>query len=236
VPAVCSTCAGTLPAVCGRFVAASTRDLLVDWFGIEEVEDDVRLPANYNVAPTDDVYTVATEPEDGRRLLRATAWGLIAGQGATPLINARAETLAERPVFRDAFERRRCLIPADGFYEWEAIPGGTKQPYVFSPADAHPLGFAGLYGRRGTCAIVTSAARPPVDRLHDRMPVVLAPDRWDAWLDPAAPIDELQSLLVPPPGAGLVTRRVSTRVNDVRNNDATLLDGVPPPPEPLALF
>jgi putative SOS response-associated peptidase YedK len=217
-------------------VAASTRDLLVDWFGVEEISDDVRLPASYNVAPTDDVYTVATETGGGRRLLRVMGWGLVPGEGATPLINARAETLAERPAFRDAFEQRRCLIPADGFFEWETIPGGAKQPYVFSPPDGHPLGFAGIYGRRGTCAIVTSAARPPVDRLHDRMPVVIGPERWDVWLDPATDSDELQSLLVPPPDAGLVARRVSTRVNDVHNNDVALLDDAPPPPEPLALF
>jgi putative SOS response-associated peptidase YedK len=174
--------------VCGRFVASSTRDLLVDWFAVEQVEEDAQLPPSYNVAPTDDVYTVATS-EQGRRLLRVTPWGLVAGDGATPLINARAETLAERPVFRDAFEQRRCLIPADGFYEWETIEGGGKQPYVFAPADGRPVGFAGIYGRRGTCAIVTSAARPPVDRLHDRMPVVVAPDRWDVWLDIGADLD-----------------------------------------------
>jgi putative SOS response-associated peptidase YedK len=199
------------------------------------MDDDASLPASYNVAPTDEVYTVATS-ESGRRLLRVTPWGLVAGDGATPLINARAETLAERPVFRDAFERRRCLIPADGFYEWETIEGGAKQPYVFFPVDGHPVGFAGIYGRRGTCAIVTGAARPPVDGLHDRMPVVVAPDRWDVWLDPAAGGDELQSLLAPPPEAPFATRRVSRRVNDVRNNDESLLDDVPPPPQPLHLF
>ena len=220
--------------MCGRFVASSTRDLLVDWFGIEDVEDDAQLPPSYNVAPTDDVYTV-TGSAEGRRLLRVTPWGLVAGDGATPLINARAETLAERPAFRDAFERRRCLIPADGFYEWETIEG-AKQPYVFAPADGRPVGFAGIYGRRGTCAIVTSAARPPVDRLHDRMPVVVAPDRWDIWLDGRADLDEVQSLLAPPRETPFVSRRVSRRVNDVRNNDQSLLDDAPPPPQPLHLF
>jgi putative SOS response-associated peptidase YedK len=219
--------------VCGRFVAASTRDLLVDWFGIEDISDDTELAPNYNVAPTDDVYSVATAPDDGCRLLRVTAWGLIAGEGATPLINARAETLAERPVFREAFEQRRCLIPADGFYEWETVAAGAKQPYVFSPIDARPLGFAGIYGRRGTCAIVTSAARPPVDRLHDRMPVVVAPDQFDTWLDRGTTTADLQSLLAPPPETALRARPVSTRVNDVRNNDEALLDEAEPP---LRLF
>jgi len=217
--------------VCGRFVAASTRDRLMDWFGVEGIDDGEVLSPSYNVAPTDDVYTVGHE--DGRRRLRVTPWGLVAGDGATPLINARAETLVERPVFREAFEHRRCLIPADGFYEWETVGGGRKQPYLFVPSNGHPVGFAGLYGRRGTCTIITSAARPPVARLHDRMPVVLAPDRWDVWLDPEAPVDELQSLLVPAAHAPFATRRVSTRVNDVHNNDASLLDEVAPP---LQLF
>ncbi|TMK88644.1 MAG: SOS response-associated peptidase [Actinobacteria bacterium] len=216
--------------MCGRFVAASTRDLLVDWFGVEEIDGEVLAPS-YNVAPTDDVYTVAHE--DGRRLLRTTPWGLVAGKGATPLINARAETLVERPVFREPFAHRRCLIPADGFYEWETAGDGRRQPYLFFPADGHPVGFAGLCGRRGTCSIVTSAARPPVTRLHDRMPVVLAPDRWHVWLDPDATPDELQSLLVPAAEAPFMTRRVSARVNDVRNNDASLVDEVAPP---LQLF
>ncbi|HEV3354026.1 MAG TPA: SOS response-associated peptidase [Acidimicrobiales bacterium] len=220
--------------MCGRFVAASTRDLLVDWFGVEEVDGGGALPASYNVAPTDDVYTVADDA--GRRRLTVTPWGLVAGDGATPLINARSETVTERPVFREAFERRRCLIPADGFYEWETMPAGGKQPYLFAAVDGGPVGFAGLYGRRGTCAIVTSAAAPPVARLHERMPVIVARDRWDVWLDADADMDEVRSLLVPPPEAPLVARPVSPRVNDVHNNDPTLLDPVAPPAEPLHLF
>jgi putative SOS response-associated peptidase YedK len=219
--------------MCGRFVAASTRDLLVDWFGIEDIEDGDALAPNYNVAPTDDVYTVADE--NGARRLSVTSWGLAVGDGAAPLINARAETLAERPAFREAFEQRRCLIPADGFFEWDAMPGGAKQPYVFSPLDARPLAFAGVYGRRRTCAIVTSVARPPVDRLHDRMPVVVGRDDWDVWLDRSVEPDELVALLVPPPETALRARPVSTRVNDVRNNDPSLLDEVTPP-QPLQLF
>jgi len=218
--------------VCGRFVASSTRDLLVDWFAIDEVDDDARLPPSYNVAPTDDVYSVDTS-EDGRRRLRVTPWGLVAGDGAKPLINARAETLAERPVFRDSFEQRRCLIPADGFYEWDTLAGGAKQPYVFAQLDERPLGFAGVYGRKGTCAIVTSAARAPVNRLHDRMPVVVSPDDWRVWLDPSAAIDDLLQLLIPPPETALRARPVSMRVNDVRNNDPSLLEDAAPP---LQLF
>lgn len=217
--------------MCGRFVAASPRHLLADWFGVEAVEGDELAP-NYNVAPTDDVYTV-TETAGGRRL-EVMGWGLVAGTGASPLINARAETLAERPVFRDAFLHRRCLIPAEGFFEWETV-AGAKQPYLFSASDDRPAGFAGIFGRR-TCAIVTAAARPPVDRLHDRMPVIVAREAWDVWLGAGAAVDELEALLRPPPVAPLDVRPVSTRVNDVRNNDPSLLDPVPSPPEPLPLF
>ena len=109
------TGAATLPAVCGRFVAASPRDVLVDWFGIEEVDGE--LPPSWNVAPSDDVWTVTGN--HSRRLLGVTAWGLPGGDGGPRRINARAETLADRPAFREAFQRRRCLVPADGFYEWE---------------------------------------------------------------------------------------------------------------------
>ena len=218
--------------MCGRFVAASTRDLLVDWFGIGDVEGDLGL--SYNVAPTDDVYTVVGD--DGRRVLRVMSWGLIAGEGATPLINARAETLPERPAFREAFLHRRCLVPADGFYEWETLPGGAKQPYLFAPEDGRPVGFAGIRGRRQTCAIVTSAAVEPVSRLHDRMPVIVPPDRWDDWLDPSAEPDELHALLVPSPDAPFVVHPVSPRVNDVRNNDPALTEPAPPPPRPLRLL
>ncbi|MBV8162523.1 MAG: SOS response-associated peptidase [Acidimicrobiia bacterium] len=226
--------------MCGRFVAASTRDLLVDWFAVDDIDDiddldvDGALPPSYNVAPTDRVYTIVQDGE--RRLLRVEPWGFVAGDGAVPLINARAETLAERPAFREAFARRRCLLPADGFYEWETLASGRKQPYLFSPRATGPMVFAGLRAHRGTCAIVTSAARPPVARLHDRMPVVVGRDAWDVWLDPAADADELQSLLVPPPDAPLGARPVSSRVNDVRNNDPALLDEAPPPPQPLPLF
>ena len=218
--------------MCGRFVAASPRDLLVDWFGIEDTDDE--LAPSYNVAPTDDVYTVAAD--EGHRVLRVVSWGLVAGEGDTPLINARAETLGERPAFREAFLHQRCLVPADGFFEWETLPGGSKQPYLFAPADGRPVGFAGICGRRETCAIVTSAAVEPVSQLHDRMPVIVPPDRWGDWLDPFAEAEELHALLLPPQEAPLVVRPVSPRVNDVRNNDPALLDAAPPPPRPLRLL
>ena len=205
--------------MCGRFVAASPRDLLVGWFGVEEVGELDELPPSYNVAPTDDVYAVTAE--DGRRSLHVMSWGL------GKRINARAETLTDG---------RRCLLPANGFYEWETLHDGAKQPWFFGSLDGHPLGLAGIWARPGACAIVTTAAAPPVARLHDRMPVILARHDWDEWLDTGAEMDGMRNLLVAPAEAPLSLKRVSTRVNDVRNNDLALLDPAPPPPEPLRLL
>jgi putative SOS response-associated peptidase YedK len=211
-------------------VAASPRDLLVDWFGVDEVDGDVA--PSFNVAPTDDVWTVTSD--GGGRLLGVMSWGLSAGSGGRR-INARAETLSERHAFREAFMHRRCLVPADGFYEWETLPGGAKQPWFFRPDEGQPVGIAGIWGG-GECALVTTAAPQPVARLHDRMPVLIPPAGWDAWLDPSSRTDALHALLAPAREAPFTAERVSTRVNDVRNNDPSLLDPVPPPPRPLRLL
>src|SRR5438132_2262589 len=156
--------------MCGRFVSTSSRDVLADWFGVDEIKTDERDP-NYNVAPTDPVYAVADH--DGRRLLGTFRWGLVSptaddpGRAARP-INARLETVLERPTFREAALRRRCLIAADGFYEWEQLDSGRKQPWFFRAAGGGPLAFAGLWevwrptdGSSPpvrTCTILTTAA------------------------------------------------------------------------------
>jgi putative SOS response-associated peptidase YedK len=212
--------------VCGRFVAASPRDVLLDVFDIQVDRVADELPLSYNVAPTDEVCVV-TRVDEGRAL-SLLSWG-IAGR-----INARAETLTERTLFRDQFLRRRCLLPADGFYEWETLPDGSKQPWIFEPVDERPLALAGIWNP-GSCAIVTTAAAEPVNRLHDRMPVIVEPDDWEAWLGGDAAVADLEPLLLPT-STRLEARRVSTRVNNVRNNDPHLLETAPPPPEPLALF
>jgi putative SOS response-associated peptidase YedK len=201
--------------------------VLLDVFSIDVDRVADELPLSYNVAPTDEVCAI-TDENDGRTL-SLLSWG-IAGR-----INARAETLTERALFRDPFLRRRCLLPADGFYEWETLANGSKQPWIFEPVDERPLALAGIWNP-GSCSIVTTAAAEPVSRLHDRMPVIVEPVDWEAWLDHDAELGDLEPLLVPPPAAPLRTRRVSPRVNDVRNNDPHLLDTAPPPPEPLALF
>jgi putative SOS response-associated peptidase YedK len=234
--------------MCGRFVVASPPLLLAEHFSDDEVRldvdaDDAAAP-NYNVAPTDRVIAVATHA--GRRLLGAFQWGLVPSWAPDPgggarLINARAETIAEKRAFRDAFARRRCLITADGFYEWRLTAGGLKQPVFISAANGAPLAFAGLWevwrdrrlGRDApplrTCTIVTTTANATLSSLHSRMPVVLAPSAWATWLDPSVTdTAELSSLLVPLDDAdgALVLRDVSRAVNDVRNNGPELLDPV----------
>ena len=205
--------------------------------------DEVRvddLEPSWNVAPTDRVPAVAEH--GGRRLLGAFRWGLVpawAGdaRGAASRINARAETVAERPAFREAFARRRCLIAADGFYEWRLAPGGLKQPVFIHPADGAPVAFAGLWeswrdpaDRDGpplrTCTIVTTAANTRLTPVHDRMPVILEPDAWDEWLDPTnRDLAGLHSLLVGAPDDLLELREVTTLVNDVRNKGEEVLAG-----------
>ena len=222
--------------MCGRFVAATDPDGLVRFFTIDERRGE-DLPPSYNVAPTDSVPAVAEH--DGRRYLVSFRWGLIppwaesAAVGAR-MINARAETMATKPAFREAVRRRRCLIAADGFYEWRKTPDGRKVPHYISRSDGAPFAFAGLWETwrdrtNGhtlsvrTCTIVTRAAAAQMQPLHDRMPVALPTDLWDVWLDPATAVDEVEELVRCDPPS-LEFRRVSDRVNRVANNDPSLLE------------
>ena len=232
--------------MCGRFVVASPPLLLAEHFAVDEVRLDVdadpAASANYNVAPTDRVPAVACD-RDGRRLLGAFQWGLVPSWSADPsggarMINARAETLAEKPAFREAFARRRCLIPADGFYEWRLTTGGLKQPVFISPSSVSPqpvFAFAGLWEvwrpaadapPLRTCTIVTTSANARLSSLHDRVPVVLPPSAWSTWLDPTVDDGhgELSALLVAAPDDAVELRDVSRADNDVRNNWPELLD------------
>jgi putative SOS response-associated peptidase YedK len=217
--------------MCGRYVSSRPLAALSEWFLVDEVRTEP-LPASWNVAPTDPVYAVAEH--EGRRVLGTFRWGLVPpgaldpDRGPRP-INARAETLVERPLFRDAFARRRCLLPADGFYEWETL-ADRKQPYFISRADGGILAMAGLWStwRRGetivrTCAIITCSANRIVGPLHDRMPVILPEEHWDLWLDRTEDdLALLHSLLVPAPDDLLRLRPVGTMVNSVRNNGPEL--------------
>jgi len=219
----------TIPAMCGRFTLSSPLDVYAEYFEATELRTEA-LHASWNVAPTDPVYAVAEH--DGRRQLGAFRWGLVphwaddARIGAK-LINARAESLLDKPAFREAFARRRCLVPADGFYEWERLPEG-KLPHYFFHQDGSPLAFAGLWAgwtdkgtgeRLRTCAIVTGEPNELLAPIHDRMPVILGHEAWEAWLDPANhDTGALAGLLVPYPAARLVEHAVSSLVNSVKNN------------------
>lgn len=235
--------------MCGRFVSASPPERIAAYFGAGlEVEP---IDANYNVAPTDDIYAVV----DGRdgRVVRAFEWGLLpvwakdrkVGQ---KMINARAETVATK--FKGVFRTHRCIVPMDGFYEWQAAgPGGPvgktgkplKQPWFVHRTDGEPLAVAGLWSAwrpRGgdapkdggwvhTASVITTAANATMAPIHDRMPVVLPKAMWDLWLDRGNDhIDILASLLVPAPEHLLVMHRVSTDVNSVRNQGPHLIEPV----------
>lgn len=231
--------------VCGRFVSASPPDELARYFDVETVAEQV-LDASYNVAPTKQVYVVLES--GGIRRLDTFRWGLVPFWAKDPkigqkMINARVEGLAAKPAYKRAFRKRRCLIPADGFYEWRREPGGRKQPMFIHRSDGEPMAFAGLWeiwrpdageGEQPpsdgvdvlrTCTIVTGPANDLVAPIHDRMPVLLPPSAWDAWLDPDNDdLDALGRLLVPAPASLLAAHPVSTRVNAVRNDDPTLVE------------
>jgi putative SOS response-associated peptidase YedK len=226
--------------VCGRYAAARPAEDIAASFGIRAEDVERRLDADWNVAPTKDVPVVVER--DGRRVLTAARWGLVPvwaddpGIGAR-LVNARAETVAEKPAFRAALAARRCLLPADGWYEWTAGPDGSRLPWFLSSPGGEPLGFAGLwevwYDAEGrplvTCTIVTAAAPGDLAHLHDRAPVVVPPDAWADWLDPAAAAADVARLLRPVPSGRVVARRVAASVSNVRENGPQLLD---PPEEP----
>ncbi len=216
--------------MCGRFVQALDPQEYADHFGATEVFSEALRPS-YNVAPTRQIYAVASA--DGQRQLGVFRWGLVPHWAQDPgvgsrLINARAETLAEKPAFRDSFRRRRCIIPADGFYEWERRETGGKLPhYLFAP-DARPLALAGLWSswrdpdteeRLTTCTIVTTTPNELVRAIHDRMPVILDAEYWERWLDPEVDdADELGSMLMPAAAGALAEYPVSSLINSTRND------------------
>ncbi len=232
--------------MCGRFVSASPPDELARYFGA--VPTETALEDNYNVAPTNPVYAVRAD--HGHRALVLLRWGLVPPWAddvkiGSRMINARAETIASKPAFRRAFQRRRCLVPADAFYEWKKIPGQkAKQPYAIVRADGDPLVFAGIWERWApkdaegrwidderleTCSIITTAANPTMAEVHDRMPAMIPAARWDDWLDPDSEPSSLTELLVPAPDDLLRLHKISTAVNNVRNNGPRLLDPVDDP-------
>ncbi len=232
--------------MCGRYASFRENQDLADAFAITmfgpEVEDWV---PSWNVAPTQNVRIIVDRLPEPSRQLRAARWGLVPPWAADPamgsrLINARSETLAEKPSFKGALARRRCLLPADGYYEWaDGGPGRAKQPVFFHPSGGM-IAFAGLYEFWRakpdapwlvTTTIITAAAQGIVQRFHHRQPVILGPEAWDAWLDPE--LTELHAatdLLRANSQSDLVATRVSPKVNSVANNGPDLLTPVEPVP------
>ncbi len=246
--------------MCGRFVSARKRLELLEEFSIERdrVPDgpEPEPAPDYNVAPTKRIFAVIERParddEPQARELRVVRWGLVPfwakdASGGGRLINARAETIATKPAFRRSFAKRRCLLPADGYYEWMAVtdrPEGKprKQPYYIFRKDGGELAFAGIYDlwrdealpddhERAwlwTAAIITTQASDDVGQIHDRMPMTIAPQAWADWLDPAtSDLGQLQATMVPAMAGGLTSYPVSMAVNSVRNNGTELISPLP---------
>lgn len=225
--------------MCGRYAAARSVDDIAAAFGICDA-DVAAVPApDWNVAPTVEVPVVRAA--DGRRVLEAMRWGLVPSWASGPavgvrMINARVETVRERPAFRDAVLHRRCLLPADGWYEWAraAGPVDARQPYYLAPPSGEMLAFAGIWANWDdgdhapvrTVAILTGPAPADLQHLHHRAPVVLPPQQWAGWLDVVTPPDPYLRAT----GCGVVTARpVSPRVGDVRAAGRQLTEAVVPP-------
>ena len=247
--------------MCGRFVSARKRLELLEEFSIERdrvADGPEPEPApDYNVAPTKRIFAViersdptSRDDEPQARELRVVRWGLVPfwakdASGGGRLINARAETVAVKPAFRRAFAKRRCLLPADGYFEWQPVEheGKTrKQPYYIFRKDGGELAFAGIYDlwrdealpddhERAwlwTAAIITTQASDDVGQIHDRMPMTIAPQAWADWLDPAtSDLGQLQATMLPAMAGGLTSYPVSMAVNSVRNNGPELIRPLP---------
>ena len=223
--------------MCGRFEIHTAIEIIASIFGINPEDVMIDFKPNYNVAPTNEVPVIIVM--DGKKRLMQYRWGLIPSWAkeekmAFSMINARAETVAEKPAFKDAFKKQRCLVIADGFYEWQAI-GKVKKPVYVHLKSGQPMAFAGLYsnwtspeGKQiNTCTIIVTNANELLAPIHDRMPVILKPDGQDKWLDPTLQdTASLHSLLQPYPSEELELYEVSQKVNSVKNNAAELIQRI----------
>jgi putative SOS response-associated peptidase YedK len=217
--------------MCGRFSSTSQLQFLLEQFRAEPMGVEGHQPS-WNVAPASDILVVTSS--DGARQLRALKWGLVPrwakdSSGANRMINLRAETVREKKGWKSTLARKRCIIPIDGFYEWQDQgKGQRKQPFYITGRDFSPLALAGLWStwrdpesgeELFTCTILTTSANDLMGSVHHRMPVILLPDDWDAWLDPEnTDTDELAKLLVPAPEGLLTMWPVDKAVGNVRNN------------------
>ncbi len=244
--------------MCGRYASSRRPEDLVEEFDVVDNRVEKPLEPDYNVAPTKEVYAVVDRPpskdspDPPQRQLRVLRWGLVPSWAKDPsignrMINARMETVAEKPAFKRPFAVRRCLLPADGYFEWYPTSQLTKsgkprkQPFFIRPRDGGVLAMAGLYEIwrdptrdeddperfRWTCAVLTTEAEDAVGHIHDRMPLAVDRERWEAWLDPETPQDSLLDLLVPAQQGNLEAYPVSTAVGNVRNNGPQLVEPLP---------
>jgi putative SOS response-associated peptidase YedK len=228
--------------MCGRFVSARKRLELLEEFSVQRDRVPQDLEPDYNVAPTKQVYAV-TASKEGERELRTVRWGLVPFWAkdvkvGSKMINARAETVATKPAFRRPFAKRRCLLPADGYYEWK-----DKKPFYIFRTNGGITAMAGIYDLwrdpavtdeedehafRWTASVITTAATDDVGQIHDRMPMIIEPELWADWLDPDnTEISQLQAAMVPAMKGAMTSYPVSTAVNSVRNNGADLIRPLP---------
>jgi putative SOS response-associated peptidase YedK len=222
--------------MCGRFVLKAPFSELVRLYN---VTNNLNLEPRYNIPPTENIAAVRPDPVGTGRRLDMLRWGLVPWWAkdlkvSFSNINAKAETVAEKPAFRDAFRERRCIIPADGFYEWKKIDAKTKQPYAIVMKDRSVFGFAGLWERWKdrasgemiqSCTIITTTPNEVCAALHDRMPVILEPKDYARWLsEEATDPPHLMAMLRPYPAEAMEAYPVSARVGNVKNTDATLFE------------
>ena len=234
--------------MCGRYTLTTPGELVADLFDLSETPE---IEARYNIPPSEEVATIG-QNEEGKRGFARLRWGLVPHWAKEPsignkMINARAETAAEKPAFRTSFKRKRCLILADGFFEWQKVEGGAKQPWYYRLKSGDPFAFAGLYahwepkeeasgsdetqGPIDSCTILTTDANELVARVHHRMPVILHPEDYDLWLDrtigdQGGDRDRLQPLLRPFEPSEMMAYPVSKRVNSPANDDPSVLEPI----------
>ena len=224
--------------MCGRFARKSTQEVLANWFGVE-LEDLPWFAPTYNVAPQSVQLVVRLNRDSGHREFAQMRWGLVPfwakdARFGYSTINARAEEVASKPAYREALKKRRCLIPADAFYEWQRIDKRTKHPFAFALKSGSPYAMAGLWERwqskdaaqpetLETFTIPTTDPNQLMEPVHNRMPVILSPADYDRWLDPGDPARPPVDLLRPFPAEEMRCWPVSDRVGNVRNNDPQLL-------------
>jgi putative SOS response-associated peptidase YedK len=225
--------------MCGRYTLSTPAEVVAELVGLDAVPE---LPLRYNIAPTQEVAAVRVEND--ARAFAWLRWGLVPFWADDPsignrMINARAETVAEKPAFRDSFKKRRCLVLADGFYEWQKVKGDSgKQPWHFEMADGSPFAFAGLWSSwrpkdeedaepLETCNLLTTDANAVVKPVHHRMPVILRPEDYELWLDPeVSDRDTLESVLGPYDPEAMTAWPVSREVNKPQNDHAGVIERV----------